>query len=136
MILRRDRRGVISLAPDRRGVISMEMGLMALPLTMFMFGVVELGMVIRMKSALQYATTNAARCSAVNVATCGTVELTRAYAQTQTQGVAVAASAFTVTTETCGRKVVATVSFPVSAQSILQTGLSLSAQACYPLQPA
>ena len=92
-------------------------------------------MVIRTKSALQFAATNAARCSAINVATCGTSEATKSYAQTQTQGVAVAASVFTVTTEACGRKVVATVPFPVSAQSILQTGLSLSAQACYPLQP-
>lgn len=124
-----------TLRRDRSGVISMEMGLIALPLTLFLFGVVELGMVIRMKSALQFATTNAARCSAVNVATCGTTDATKAYAQTQTQGVAVAANAFTVSTETCGRKVVATVAFPVSAQSILKTGLSLSAQACYPLQP-
>jgi Flp pilus assembly protein TadG len=124
-----------TLRRDRRGVISMEMGLIALPLTLFLFGVVELGMVIRMKSALQFATTNAARCSAVNVATCGTTDATKAYAQTQTQGVAVAANAFTVSTETCGRKVVATVAFPVSAQSILKTGLSLSAQACYPMQP-
>ena len=125
-----------ALSRDRRGVTSMELGLIALPLTLFLFGVVELGMVIRMKSALQYATTNAARCSAVNVATCGTAESTKAYAQTQTQGVAVPASAFAVTTEGCGRKVVATVAFPVSAPSILQTGLSLSAQACYPLQPS
>jgi Flp pilus assembly protein TadG len=135
MTFRKDRDGGTNLARDARGVISMEMGLMALPLTLFLFGVVELGMVIRMKSALQYATTNAARCSAVNVATCGTAESTKAYAQTQTQGVAVPASAFAVTTESCGRKVVATVAFPVSAPSILQTGLSLSAQACYPLQP-
>ena len=75
-----------TLRRDRRGVISMEMGLIALPLTLFLFGVVELGMVIRMKSALQFATTNAARCSAVNVATCGTTDATKAYAQTQTQG--------------------------------------------------
>ncbi len=123
------------LPRDRRGVVSMEMGLVALPLTLFLFGVVEMGMVIRMKSALQFATTNAARCSAINVATCGTTDATKAYAQTQTQGVSVAASVFTITTESCGRKVVATVPFPVSAQSILKTGLSLSAQACYPLQP-
>ena len=125
-----------ALRRDRRGVISMEMGLMALPLTLFMFGVVEVGMVIRMKSALQYATTYAARCAAINTATCGTVDATKTYARTQTQGVAVPASAFAVTTETCGKKVVATVNFPVSAQSILRTGLTLSAQACYPLNPA
>lgn len=129
-------RGAGRLARDRRGATSMEFGLIALPLTLFMFGVVELGMVIRMKSALQFASTNAARCSAINVTTCGTVDATKTYARTQTQGVEVAASAFTVTTEACGRKVVATVAFPVSAQSILKTGLSLSAQACYPLQPS
>lgn len=123
------------LLRDRRGVTAMEFGLLALPLTMLLFGVVELGMVIRMKSALQFATTNAARCAAVNRTTCTSTDAVKAYAATQTQGVTIAASAFTVTTESCGKKVVANVAFPVSAQSILRTGLTLSAQACYPLNP-
>ncbi len=123
------------LGRDRSGALSMEFGLMALPLTLFVFGVIELGMVVRAKSALQFAATNAARCAVVNATTCGTVATTQAYAVTQSQGVAVVASAFQVTTETCGKKVVATMAFPVSAPSVLNTGLTLSAQACYPLQP-
>ena len=125
-----------NLRRDTRGVVSLEFGLLALPLVLFLFGVVELGMVIRMKSALQFATTRAARCAAVDVPTCGTTDKTKTYATTQTQGVVVGTSAFTVTTEACGKKVVASVAFPVSAQSVLRTGLNLSAQACYPLNPA
>jgi Flp pilus assembly protein TadG len=124
------------LRRDSRGVTSLEFGLMAVPLTLLLFGVIELGMVIRAKSALQFAATNAARCAVVNQTTCGTVDATKAYALTQTQGVQVAASAFTVTTEGCGKKVVASMALPVIAASVLNSGLTLSAQACYPLHPA
>ena len=124
-----------SLCHDARGIVSMEFGLLALPLTLFLFGVIELGMVIRMKSALQFAATNAARCAAVNAITCRTTDNVKTYAATQTQGVTVATSAFTVTTEACGKKVVASVAFPVSVQSVLRTGLTLTAEACYPLNP-
>lgn len=127
-----DRRG---LCGDTRGIVSMEFGLLALPLTLFLFGVIEIGMVIRMKSALQFAATNAARCAAVNTVTCGTIADIQTYAATQTQGVTVATNAFTVTTVSCGRKVVASVAFPVSANSVLNTGLTVTAQACYPLNP-
>lgn len=120
---------------DRRGVTTAEFGLLALPLVLFLFGVIEFGMVIRMKSALQYAATNAARCAVVDATTCATAAAVKSYAVSMSQGLNVTADTFTVTNATCGKKVMASVAFPVSAQSVLNTGLTVSAQACYPLQP-
>jgi len=123
------------LARDRSGVTALEFGMVGLPLILFLFGVIETGMAIRMKSALQFAATNAARCAAINTVTCGTDANIKAYAMTQTQGVTVPASAFTVSSPSCGRMVVASMAFPVTAPQLLRSGLVLSAQACYPLRP-
>lgn len=120
------------LRADRHGLTSLEFGLVALPLTMLLFGVVEIGMVIRMKSALQYATTQTARCTVVNTALCGTSDAAKTYAVSQAMGAPVAKSAFTVTTESCGSKVSASVAFPVVAKSVFPSSFTLSAAACYP----
>lgn len=121
------------LTSDRRGLTSLEFGLIALPLTMFLFGVVEVGMAVRMKSALQYATAQAARCAAVNGALCGSIGTIQSYARTQTMGVEVSASAFTVTRETCGWQVVANVPFPIVAHSVMPNAITLSTRSCYPI---
>jgi Flp pilus assembly protein TadG len=118
---------------DRRGLTSLEFALVAMPLTLFLFGVVEVGLAVRAKSALQYATAQTARCSVVDSAQCGTVESAKAYALTQTMGVSVPATAFTVTTETCGRRVTATMTLPVVAKHVFPVPLTMTAQTCYPL---
>ncbi len=121
------------LRTDRRGLTSLEFGFIALPFTMLLFGVVEIGLVVRMKSALQYATTQTARCLVVNTALCGTTENARAYAVSQSQGVPITTSAFTITTAACGRLVTASVAFPVVASKVMPQALTLTAQACYPI---
>jgi Flp pilus assembly protein TadG len=121
------------LRADRRGLTSLEFGLVALPFTLLLFAVVEIGLVVRMKSALQYATTQTARCLVVDSLRCGTVEAARAYAVTQSQGVSVSAAAFTITTAACGRRVTANVAFPIVAHKVIPKALTLSAQACYPM---
>jgi Flp pilus assembly protein TadG len=120
-------------ARDARGITSVEFAMVALPLTMFLFGVVEVGLAVRARSALQYATAQTARCSVVDSAQCGTVENAKAYAMTQTMGVAVPDTAFSVTTEACGRQVTATLPFPVVAHHVFPVPLTLRAQSCYPL---
>jgi Flp pilus assembly protein TadG len=127
------RRIASRLRADRRGLTSLEMGLVALPLSLLMFGMVEIGLVVRMKSALQYATAQVARCAAVDATLCGTTDTALDYAVTQTMGVAIARSAFAVTSEACGRKVTASVGFPVITHSIFPNALTVSASACYPI---
>jgi Flp pilus assembly protein TadG len=131
-MIRALRRNWSGLRADRRGLTSLEMGFVALPLTLLMFGVVEIGLVVRMKSALQYATAQTARCAAVDATLCGTTEAALNYAVTQTMGVPVAKSAFVITTEACGRRVRASVGFPVITHSVIPNALTISADSCYP----
>jgi len=121
------------LRADARGLTSLEFGMVALPFTLVLFGLLEIGLAVRAKSALQYATTQTARCMAVNTALCGTVDTAKAYAVTQSAGVPITASAFTITTEACGRKVSAALAFPVVAHKLIPQALTLTAQACYPI---
>jgi Flp pilus assembly protein TadG len=124
------------LAVARRAATSLEFASITLPLFVLLLGVMEIGSVVRVKAALLYATTNAARCASINATICGTADSVAAYAVTQAQGLAVSASNFTLSTDTCGKKVSATMPFPVDTHSVLKTGLSISVFACYPLQPA
>jgi Flp pilus assembly protein TadG len=123
------------LALARRAATSVEFASVSLPLVVLLLGVMETGSVVRAKAALLYATNNAARCASINAATCGTAANVAAYAVTQAQGLGVSASNFALSTDTCGKKVTATMPFPVT-QTVLRTGLSISVHACYPLQPA
>lgn len=125
-------RRAFGLARDRRGVTTLEFGLIALPLCLVLFAVVEIGLAVRMRSALQYATAQAARCAAVDSTVCGTTTATAAYATTQTQGVTVSASSFTVTSAACGKQVTASVPLPIVAHKVIPGAVTLSARSCYP----
>ena len=118
---------------DRTGTTSMEFAFVALPMLTLIFACIEFGLAMRAKSTLQYATIQAARCSVVTPTTCGTPAAVNAYAQTQLQGVAMAPVTFTFTAEDCGRRVVATMPFPVVSHSVFPASFTLSAVACYPL---
>ena len=118
---------------DRAGTTSLEFAFVALPLVTLIFASIEFGLAMRAKSTLQYATVQAARCSVVTPTICGSQEAVSAYAQTQLQGVAMAPVTFTFTAEDCGRRVVATMPFPIVSHSVFPSSFSLSAVACYPL---
>jgi Flp pilus assembly protein TadG len=121
------------LLAARRGATAMEFALVAVPLMMLMFASLEFGLAMRVKSTLQYATIEAARCSVVRPTLCGTEEAVAAFARTHMQGVGTSSITFTFTAEDCGRQVVGSMPFPVVAHSVMRTGLTLSAVACYPL---
>jgi Flp pilus assembly protein TadG len=118
---------------DRRGATAVEFAMVALPLLTMLFATVEFGMALRVKSTLQYATIQAARCAVVSPTLCGDQEEVSAYAHTQMQGVPSATVSFTFTAEECGRQVVGTMPFPVVSHSVFPASLTLSAVACYPL---
>ena len=120
------------LRADRRGLTTLEFGFVGLPLVLVLFGIVEIGMAVRVKSALQYATTQTARCLVVNATLCNTTQAAQAYAVTQTMGAPISASAFTISTAVCGRQVVASAPFPVIAHRVLPGVITLTARSCYP----
>ena len=126
------RRVALPLWADGRGGTTMEFGLVALPLTMLLIGVVEFGTVVRMKSALQYATAKTARCVVVDATLCGTTGNAKAYALTQLMGISVPASAFSITTEACGRRVTAIAPFPGVTHHLIPSSITVTASTCFP----
>jgi len=90
-------------------------------------------------TALAHAVSAAARCAAINVASCGTPTAVQAYAVSQAWGLGLAASAFTVTAPACGAQVSGTLSFSfvipwfyVASPFGVGNAITLTSVACYP----
>lgn len=121
----RRRRGLIR---DRGGNVTIEMGLLALPLLLFLFTVINAGYALWLQNALDLSVTDAARCASINPNLCGTASQIKAYAAGRS-GAGFNSSIFSVAQASCGNQVSA--SYPLSLPLVGQP-LTLSAQACYP----
>ena len=122
------------LGRDRRGLTTLEFAFVALPLCLLLFAVVEIGLAVQMKSALQYATSQAARCAAVNTTSCSTTAQIQAYALANSAGVPqITTSTFTVSTAACGKQVSASLALPIITHLVIQSGVTLTAKSCYPV---
>jgi Flp pilus assembly protein TadG len=112
-----------------------------LPLLLtFVLGLIDSGRLLWTYATLSRAVTAASRCASINAVACGTTAAVRSYAAAQAWGLNLTASAFTVTTPTCGIQVGGTMVFqyftpwfylavPFGASNT-QT---LTARACYPI---
>lgn len=125
-------RRLLSLANDRRGTAGIEYALAAPALMLLALGAVDMGRLGWTQATLEFATSSAARCAAFNTTACGTDAQVKTFAATQTYGMTVASSAFTVSSATCGRQISATRAFRFMTP--LARTVTLQASACYPLQ--
>ena len=125
----------------RRGSAALEYGIVLPVFLMFIFGAFDCGRLIWTYATLSRAVDAAARCRAVNTATCGTGSAAESYAVTQAWGLGLSAAdahtIFTASTAACGMKVVGTLSFNYSIPWFYgwaPTGnaKTLTATACYP----
>jgi Flp pilus assembly protein TadG len=129
---------LLRLLKNCDGNDAIEFAFIAIPLFLFLLGVIEFGRVYWVQTELQYATEATARYVAMNPsASTGTIQT---YAATQVYGVSVPTTAFTPTrynsstnTPACGNKV--TVSYQLDllvASQLLPYGpFTLNATACY-----
>jgi Flp pilus assembly protein TadG len=122
--------GLCGLRHDARGSAAVELALVSPVLFMFVFGVAECGRAVWLKTALDYSVAEAARCASINPTVCGSVSDIESYAAARS-GSGVAASAFSVTTPSCGNQVSA--NYPMALLiPFLDLSVTLTAQACYP----
>jgi Flp pilus assembly protein TadG len=125
------------------GVETIEFAFAALPLLMFLLGVVEFARLYWVQSELQYAAEAAARCLTTNC--CGSAPAAcanssgnngvQAYAATQVLGMTVSSSdlqSFTVSTASCGNQVSFTYTFHfLVGQIVPHSNIALSTTACH-----
>lgn len=120
-----------SIWHDRSGTSAVEFGLTAPVFFLFVFGIIEFGLLLWTQVGMQRGAELAARCATVNTTLCGTSSAISAYATQQAFGLSLPDSTFTATTAACGNQVSGSYSF----QFLSFLGLSpinLTAQACFP----
>ena len=124
-------RFLVGLARARQGTTAVEFAMVAPVLFLIIFGGVEFGMLLWTQSALHFAVQEAARCASVTPSTCGTASQIATYAASETTGLNISSSAFTVTTPSCGHQVSASYPYQFIVSGLLPFTPTLTAQACF-----
>ncbi len=121
---------VRALARSRSGHAAVELAFIAPAMLMFILGIAEVGRVLWLQNALDYAVVGAARCMSNSPSTCGSASQAQSFAASQS-GAGFDTSVFTVTSASCGNKVSAT--YPVVLDiPFVNLSATLTSQACYP----
>jgi Flp pilus assembly protein TadG len=118
---------------DNRGASALEFALTAPVFFLFIFGIIELGLLLWTQIGLQHGAEMAARCATVDSTLCPTSNpgAITSYAAQQTFGVPLPSQTFTYSTPACGNQVSASYVFQFPPIFNLNP-LTLTAQACFP----
>jgi Flp pilus assembly protein TadG len=121
------------IAPDERAASALEFALIAPAFFLFIFGIIELGLVFWTQVGLQHGAEMAARCASINTKLCLTnnPSTIATYATQQAYGLTLPASTFSYSVAACGNQVSATYSFEFVGLPNLGP-LTLTAQSCFP----
>ncbi|MBR0959345.1 pilus assembly protein [Bradyrhizobium japonicum] len=109
----------------------MEFALTAPAFFLFIFGIIECGLLFWTQLGLQHGSEMAARCATVNSTLCPSSSAITNYAAQQAFGLTLPADTFTYSTPTCGNQVTASYSFEFP-QILNLSPLTLTARACFP----
>ena len=112
-----------SFSRDESGASALEFALTAPLFFLFIFGIIEFG--------LLFGTEMAARCASVNPTLCPGSSAITSYAAQQAFGLTLPAQTFTYTTLACGNQVSASYAFQFP-QILNLSPITLTAQACFP----
>ena len=99
---------------------------------LMVLGIFETGRALWTQSLLNYAVQSAARCGAIDTATCGSSTATVTYAVQNSSPLTVPNADFTVSNPACGNQVSVAFPFTTIVPQLLPFDVTLSAQACYP----
>jgi Flp pilus assembly protein TadG len=125
----RRRRGFFGA--DERGVSAVEFAMLSPLFFLLLFAIIEGGIVLWTKSALQHGAEMAARCASVNTTLCGSTAAVQNYASQQAYGLNPAPETFSVSSAACGYLVTASYNFSY-AVPMLGTTIILTARSCFP----
>lgn len=118
---------------DNRGASALEFALTAPAFLLFIFGIIEFGLLLWTQIGLQQAAEMAARCASVNSTLCpaNNSGAITGYAAQQALGLTLPSQTFTYSTPACGNQVSASYAFQFP-QILNLSPLMMTAQACFP----
>ncbi|RXH23913.1 hypothetical protein XH99_30370 [Bradyrhizobium nanningense] len=109
----------------------MEFALTAPVFFLFIFGIIECGLLFWTQLGIQHGSEMAARCATVNTTLCSSSNTITSYAAQQAFGLTLPAGTFTYSTATCGNQVSANYSFEFP-QILNLSPMTLTGRACFP----
>ena len=115
---------------DQSGTSAVEFALIAPAMLTMVIGCMEVGRLIWVAGALNYAVGEAARCASVTPSVCGTATQITTYASKKIPANIAPASAFTSTSPSCGHQVSASLSYPFTVMHMYSQTITLTAKAC------
>ncbi|MGY4420636.1 Flp pilus assembly protein TadG [Bradyrhizobium sp. JR6.1] len=116
---------------DNRATTALEFALTAPVFLLFIFGIIEFGLLLWTQLGLQHGTELAARCATVNSTLCPGSSAITSYAAQQAFGLNLPSQTFTYSTPACGNQVTASYTFQFP-QVLNLPSQTLTAQACFP----
>ncbi|MBB4366898.1 Flp pilus assembly protein TadG [Bradyrhizobium sp. CIR48] len=116
---------------DNRAASALEFALTAPVFFLFIFGIIEFGLLFWTQLGMQHGAEMAARCATVNPTLCPSSNAITSYAAQQAFGLTLPAQTFAFSTPTCGNQVSASYAFQFP-QILNLSPLMLTAQACFP----
>lgn len=116
---------------DNRATTALEFALTAPVFFLFLFGIIEFGLLFWTQLGLQHGTEMAARCATVNPSLCPNSGAITGYAAQQAFGLALPAQTFAYSASSCGNQVSASYAFQF-LQILNLSPVTLTAQACFP----
>ncbi len=116
---------------DNRGASALEFALTAPVFFLFIFGIIEFGLLFWTQLGLQHGAELAARCASVNSLLCPNSNAITSYAAQQAFGLSLPSQTFTYSSLACGNQVSASYAFQFP-EVLNLSPLTLTAQACFP----
>jgi hypothetical protein len=120
-----------ALWKDNRGASALEFALTAPVFFLFIFGIIEFGLLFWTQLGIQHGAEMAARCATVNSTLCPSGSAITNYAAQQAFGLALPSATFSYSTPTCGNQVSANYTFQFP-QILNLSPMVLTARACFP----
>lgn len=120
-----------ALWQDNRGASALEFALTAPAFFLFIFGIIECGLLFWTQLAIQHGSEMAARCATVNSTLCPSSSAITSYAAQQAFGLTLPAETFTFSASACGNEVSANYAFTFP-QILNLSPVTLTARACFP----
>jgi Flp pilus assembly protein TadG len=119
------------LFKSERGATALEFSILGPVFVFFLIGIVDAGYALYTKQALYHGAQFAARCGALNTASCSTADLIKAAAVSNSLGLSPPAATFTVSNAACGKLVTASYPYQPFAAVTSRFTLTLTARACF-----
>jgi hypothetical protein len=114
------------------GRLSVETAIVLPVFLLFLFAIIEAGLLFWTQSSLQFAVEAAARCAVVDKTNCGSTGAIQSYAASQVVGLTVPSASFDVSQPSCGHQVSISYPFSFIVSGLYSGAMTLNAKSCHP----